>query len=228
MDAGLEPYACSREQREARIPLLLHACCGPCSLEPILALRDKGYEPHVLWTNPNIQPIEEHDKRHDTLAAWLSNPFVDIELIEGACDREAWERVVAPHLYDRVPRCRACYALRIAETCRVAKELGYTHVSTTLAVSPYQLFDDCKEILERIAAANGLVAVIDDWRDRYPEATRCSVEMGMYRQRYCGCRFSAVEAQRERKERNRARKKARAARRAAERTASQQEENQNG
>ncbi len=42
-------------------PLLLHACCGPCSLEPLKLLREEGFEPTICWTNPNIQPIEEHE-----------------------------------------------------------------------------------------------------------------------------------------------------------------------
>ena len=65
---------------------------------------------------------------------------------------------------------------------------------TTLAVSPYQLFDTCNDVLERLAAAHGLTPVIRDFRPYYPEATRRSRELGMYRQNYCGCRFSAVEA----------------------------------
>ena len=86
----------------------------------------------------------------------------------------------------------------LAEACRVARERGFEYVGTTLAVSPYQLFDTCNDVLERLAAARGLTPVIRDFRPYYPEATRRSRELGMYRQNYCGCRFSAVEAARDR------------------------------
>ena len=76
----------------------------------------------------------------------------------------------------------------------MAQERGFEFVGTTLAVSPYQLFDTCNDVLERLAAAHGLTPVIRDFRPYYPEATRRSRELGMYRQNYCGCRFSAVEA----------------------------------
>ncbi len=33
-----------------------------------------------------------------------------------------------------------------------------------------------------------------DFRDRYPEAVRRSRELGMYRQNFCGCRYSDIEA----------------------------------
>ena len=104
--------------------------------------------------------------------------------------RLAWERAVAPHGFERVARCRACYAIRLANACKAASELGFTYISTTLAVSPYQLFDDCSAILERTARACGLVPVTRDWRPLYPQATRESRERGMYRQNYCGCPFS--------------------------------------
>jgi predicted adenine nucleotide alpha hydrolase (AANH) superfamily ATPase len=178
---------------------MLHACCGPCSLEPVRLLREEGFEPIILWCNPNIQPAAEHDLRLVTLLAWAEKAGVAV--VEGACDREAWERVVAPHGMDRVARCRACYALRLAETCRQAEERGFRYVSTTLAVSPYQLFDVCSEELEAIARAHGLEPVVRDFRPQYPQATRESRELGMYRQNYCGCRFSAAEATIERQER---------------------------
>lgn len=184
-----------------RTPILLHACCGPCSLEPVLRFRDEGWEPTICWTNPNIQPVAEHDKRLATLRAWCGNPLVDIRVVEASCDRDAWERACARHRFDREARCRACYAIRIAEACRVAKELGIEHVSTTLAVSPYQLFDVCMEELVSIAKAHGLTPVVRDFRDYYDDATKLSRELGMYRQNYCGCRFSAAEAALERQER---------------------------
>lgn len=189
--------------------LLLHACCAPCSLEPVRLLMEEGFEPTICWTNPNIQPVAEHDRRLEELCRWTGEN--GLPLIEAADDRTRWDAGVAAFGADRDRRCRACYALRLAEACRVAEELGFSHIATTLAVSPYQLFDTCNEVLERLAAAHGLTPVIRDFRPWYPQATRRSRELGMYRQNYCGCRFSAAEAAldraRLRDERKRARKK---------------------
>ena len=60
-----------------------------------------------------------------------------------------------------------------------------------------------------IAHAHGLTPVWRDFRPFYPEATKESRELGMYRQNYCGCRYSAAEAQIERHEARDARKAAR-------------------
>ncbi|MDO4436856.1 MAG: epoxyqueuosine reductase QueH [Coriobacteriaceae bacterium] len=172
--------------------LLLHACCAPCSLEPVRLLMEEGFEPTICWTNPNIQPVDEHGRRLEELRQWCAGS--GLPLIEAGDDRARWDRAVAPFGADRERRCRACYALRLAEACRVARDQGFSHVATTLAVSPYQLFDTCNDVLERLAAAHGLTPVIRDFRPWYPEATRRSRELGMYRQNYCGCRFSAAEA----------------------------------
>lgn len=191
-------------------PLLLHACCGPCSLEPVRLLREEGFEPTICWSNPNIQPVAEHDLRLRTLQAWAAD-VAQVNVIVAGDDRDAWERSVAPHGFDREARCRACYALRLREACRVAREQGFEYVSTTLAVSPYQLFDTCADVLQGLAKANGLTPVWRDFRPHYPDATTRSRELGMYRQNYCGCRFSAAEAAIERHEARDARKAAKAA-----------------
>ena len=52
-----------------------------------------------------------------------------------------------------------------------------------------------------------------DFRPHYPESVTDSRERGMYRQNYCGCRFSAAEAALERQAMRDWRKAAKAARR---------------
>ncbi|MEY8436882.1 epoxyqueuosine reductase QueH [Atopobiaceae bacterium 24-176] len=189
------------------VPVAVHACCGPCSLEPVRLLREEGMEPMIFWTNPNIQPVAEHERRLETLKGWAESE--GIEVVVCADDRSLWEHAVAPKGFDRVARCRACYALRLAETCRAAKERGFSLVTTTLAVSPYQLHDVCDEVLVAIAGAHGLEPVARDFRGAYPQATQRSLDLGMYRQNYCGCRFSAVEASLERAQAREERKRLR-------------------
>ena len=197
-------------------PLLLHACCGPCSLEPVKYLREEGFEPTICWTNPNIQPIEEHDKRLKTLLAW-ADEVAHVPVIVAEDRRDLWEAKVAPAGLAREARCRACYRVRLEESCRVAKEEGFHYISTTLVVSPYQLFDTCHEVLSKLAPKYGLEEVWRDFRPHYPESVTDSRALGMYRQNYCGCRFSAAEAAIERHEARDMRKAEHKANRAAAR-----------
>ena len=197
-------------------PLLLHACCGPCSLEPVKYLREEGFEPTICWTNPNIQPIEEHDKRLKTLLAW-ADEVAHVPVIVAEDRRDLWEAKVAPAGLAREARCRACYRVRLEESCRVAKEEGFHYISTTLVVSPYQPFDACHEVLSKLAPKYGLEEVWRDFRPHYPESVTDSRALGMYRQNYCGCRFSAAEAAIERHEARDMRKAEHKANRAAAR-----------
>ncbi len=119
----------------------------------------------------------------------------------------------------RRERCRACYRLRLEEAAAAAAEGGYDGLATTLAVSPYQFTDVIHEELQRAAGQVGLQAHFEDYRPYYDEATRISRELGMYRQNYCGCRFSIREGEATRafvKEQRKAAKAARAAQRAAD------------
>ena len=195
--------------------LLLHACCGPCSLEPLRLLRERGFDIAIAFVNANIQPAAEYDRRLATLLGWAAHEGVAV--LEGPCDRDGWERDVARWGTNRPARCAACYRSRLEPAAHMARELGNTHLSTTLAVSPYQLFEVCGRALEDVCAACGLVAAWEDFRPFYPQATTRAKELGLYRQNYCGCRFSAAEAALERSEAREARRLARDVARAVQR-----------
>lgn len=252
--------------------LLLHACCGPCSLEPVRTLRERGIEPHIYYANPNIHPAKEYAHRLSTIRAWAAES--GLELTEGAYDVAAWDetagrvgnaarekfgviagnvevaknaegkgaantesagelRALSAHAQHaegelthnakaeaaRQARCRACYRIRFEESARFAAEHGFDALGTTLSVSPYQYTEIIREELERACESVGISPLFEDYRPYYDEATRRSREAGMYRQNFCGCRFSDEEAQTERE----ARKAVRKARKAAEAAAHEQE-----
>lgn len=199
--------------------LLLHACCGPCSLEPVRLLRAAGHDLTIAYMNSNIAPANEYAHRLDTLLTWAAGE--NLSVIEGAYDPAAWEACagrVGEAAHDparREARCRACYRLRFEETARTAAQQGFDALGTTLSVSPYQYTDVIREELERAAAGAGIRPLFQDYRPFYDEATHRSRELGMYRQNYCGCRFSDDEAAAERAERKAQRAAAREAERAA-------------
>lgn len=197
--------------------LLLHACCGPCSLEPARLLAQAGHQITIAYMNSNIHPEQEYKRRQASLSAWAESEGLPI--VEGAYDPDAWERTVGAVAADpeasREDRCRACYRLRLEEAARYASEHRFDGIATTLTVSPYQYTDIIREELERASETRNLAFVFEDFRPFYDEATRRSRELGMYRQNYCGCRISQAEAEAERRERKAARAAAREAERAA-------------
>ena len=75
-------------------------------------------------------------------------------------------------------------------------------------VSPYQNPAAIREAGEAACAAAGVRFMPTDFRERYPEATRRSRELGMYRQNYCGCHLSMREAEESRARRREERRRA--------------------
>jgi predicted adenine nucleotide alpha hydrolase (AANH) superfamily ATPase len=178
--------------------IALHACCGPCLLEPYDALAAE-HDVRVVYANPNIHPREEYERRRDTLLSYTGPRGIPVDELD--YDTGAWETAVAGLDRESGERCRACFRVRLGAVARHAAEIGCDAVATTLTVSPYQDPEAIREAGQAVCAEAGVAFLVTDFRDRYPEATRRSRELGMYRQNYCGCRYSEVEAADARKRR---------------------------
>lgn len=188
-------------EREGRVPrLLLHACCAPCS-SYVLEYLSRHFAVTALYYNPNIAPPSEYERRAGQVESLVSRmPFVHpVKLVEGAYDPEAFHAAVRG--MEGEPeggrRCLACYELRIRETARRAREGGYDWFTTTLSISPLKSADRLNEIGERAAKEWQVPCLPSDFkkRDGYKRSIELSREYGLYRQNYCGCAFSAREAE---------------------------------
>ena len=189
--------------------LLVHACCGPCLIEPLDEFSALADEFAIVFTNSNIHPADEYERRRDTLREYAESAGATV--IELPYDPAAWVEAVGPLARSGAERCRACYRLRLGESARYAADNGYDALATTLSVSPYQDHDAIRREGEAAAHGAGLTWLDRDFRSSYADATRRSRELGMYRQNYCGCVLSDLEARQARA--------ARRAERAAERAA---------
>ena len=185
--------------------IMLHACCGPCLLEPYDALAAE-HEVRVLYANPNIHPAEEYERRRDTLLAYAAESAIPVDVL--AYEPDVWRAAVAGVEDDPSQRCRRCFALRLGMAARYAAAESFDAVATTLTVSPYQDPEAIRQAGRAACAREGVAFMVTDFRDLYPEATRRSRELGMYRQNYCGCERSRVEAEAQREQRRQGRRAA--------------------
>ncbi len=184
--------------------VMLHACCGPCLLEPYDDLAAE-HQVRVVFANPNIHPVKEYERRRDTLLEYASSRGIEVD--EPPYDPSEWDRAVSGLEGDRGTRCLACFGLRLGIVAKRAAASGYDAVATTLTVSPYQDPEAIRQAGEAACADAGVGFLVTDYRDRYGDAVRRSRELGMYRQDFCGCRYSEAEA-RDARERRRARRSA--------------------
>ena len=166
--------------------LLLHTCCAPCSISCIESLRAEGIEPMLFWYNPNIHPYQEYKARRDTLVAYARQ--IQAALI---LDEDYGLRSFTAHVAQDIDhRCAYCYAVRLEETARYAAEHGFSHICTTLLISPYQNHALLQQTGERMAEQYGVELLYRDFRPGFRAGQAKARELGLYLQKYCGCVFS--------------------------------------
>ena len=169
--------------------LLLHTCCGPCSVYSVKQLRETGYDVTGYFFNPNIHPYREFKHRLETLHEYAAQ--VKLELITDSS--YGLEEFLLRALAAEKDRCRPCYEQRLRQTARYARKNAFSCFSTTLLVSPYQKHELIKEVASIIAEEEGIPFEYIDFRVGWQEGVTVSKEMGLYRQPYCGCIFSEKE-----------------------------------
>lgn len=171
--------------------LLLHACCAPCSLQCVEALREEGVRPVLFWQNPNIHPFTEYRSRREALRGYAAQEGLEL-VLHGEYGLRPFLEEVRPHLQDG-GRCAICYRIRLREAAAYAAGRGYARYSTTLLISPYQNHTLLRTIGEQEGARYGVEFLYRDFRPRFREGQRQAREAGLYMQKYCGCIFSEEE-----------------------------------
>lgn len=169
--------------------ILLHICCGPCSIMPAQRLLAEGYEITGFFFNPNIQPLSEYLKRHEGAEQCSRRLGIDIFFNEG-WNLSKWLEC-APK--ETPARCEWCIGMRLEHTARHAVAAAYKGFSTSLLYSRYQPHDYIREKGEALAADYGIEFVYRDFRDYWQEGIDISREWKIYRQAWCGCIFSEAE-----------------------------------
>ena len=171
--------------------ILLHACCGPCSLGAISPLLESGGDITLFYYNPCI--IDgEFDKRLDALKTVAEH--YSLELIVPPHERAEFVLFASPYALDREggERCSLCIGDRLTATAEYAKSHNFDMFTTTLTVSPHKnskrIFSLADEISDRV----GVPFLPRDFkkRDGFKLSCTLSEQLGIYRQAFCGCEFS--------------------------------------
>jgi predicted adenine nucleotide alpha hydrolase (AANH) superfamily ATPase len=188
--------------------LLLHSCCAPCS-SACLEILHKHFDVTVLYYNPNIQEEREYEKRKAEQIALLQKTgwakFLD-------CDHDSTAFQTATEGLENEPergkRCYVCYALRLEKTAKIAAEHGFAYFGTTLTLSPLKNTDWLNEIGENAGGRYGVNYLFSDFKKGggYQRSLQLSKEFGLYRQDFCGCSFSKLAREQQKKNKENAAK----------------------
>jgi len=166
--------------------ILVHICCAPCFLFPQEELQKAGHRVAGFWYNPNIHPLLEYRCRLDSLKKYCIEHKIEL-LIKDSYELEIFLRGA---LNEPDLRCRFCYRLRLEATAREAAAEKFDAFTTTLLDSKYQRHELIKTIAKEAAKIYRVDFYYDDFRRGYYQGQNRARELGIYRQKYCGCIFS--------------------------------------
>ena len=179
--------------------VLLHACCGPCATSCVERLAPI-YSVTVYYYNPNITDREEYYLRRDTLKQFIDEfnreheALYTVGFLEGAYEPEKFIEKAGPLAEEPEggKRCDVCFAMRLAETAKMAAKLEMEYFTTTMSVSPHKNYEKIKNlgtILETEISPNFLDVDFKK-KNGFGRSVEMSKEYGLYRQNFCGCDYA--------------------------------------
>lgn len=175
--------------------LLLQCCCAPCSSAVLERLKEH-FDLKIYFYNPNIYPQEEYKKRLGEFEKLLFSPrFAEkIEMVPSEYSQGDFENAIKGYENEKEggARCEKCFRLRLFETAKKAKETGADYFCTTLTVSPHKNAELLNKIGEEAEKEYGVKFLRSDFKKKegYKRSIELSNELNLYRQNYCGCKYS--------------------------------------
>jgi predicted adenine nucleotide alpha hydrolase (AANH) superfamily ATPase len=171
------------------LKLLMHMCCSNCSLYPLQNFLSKGVDIRGFWFNPNIHPYREYTSRLASVEKLQHLWSLDVEYD----DEYALDDFLAEVVNKGTNRCYFCYSLRLEKTALTARRMGLDGFTTSLLASPYQKFDMIMKIGEETGRRHSIPFHCEDVRQGWSVSRSLALELGLYRQKYCGCVYSEME-----------------------------------
>lgn len=171
--------------------MLLHTCCAPCSIAVIDELKDK-FAVTVFFYNPNIFPEEEYLKRKNEVIRVCQE--WGVPMIDWDYEQEKWNKEVVglEGETEGGARCQKCFTLRINVAAEYAGQHGFENFSTTLTSGRNKSAAVIFPIAESAAKKFNVKFYAEDWKKngRQEKGRKMIEERGIYRQNYCGCKYS--------------------------------------
>lgn len=171
--------------------VLVHICCAPDASYGVPAMQGR-FRVTGFFFNPNIQPDEEYERRLQAILRLQDVVPFDLEIAGGG--QGEWEEAVLglEEEPERGPRCEACIRLRLRRTAEEAKCRAIPAYCTVLTVSPQKDAPVVNRIGREEGERAGVLFIEADMKkkDGFRKSVEISKKLGIYRQTYCGCRYS--------------------------------------
>lgn len=158
---------------------------------PIKSLLEETKDITMYWYNPNIHPEFEWNRRYENLIK--VSEYYGLSLIkQDGFMQDYW--LSKEYLKEYNSRCEMCYDVRLDMVAKYSAENGFDSFTTTLLVSPYQQHEVITTVASEKAKKYGVEFKYYDFRPGFREGQNLASEIGLYRQKYCGCIYSLEES----------------------------------
>ncbi len=180
--------------------ILLHACCIVCACWPLDFLKENDFDITIMYNNSNIWPKEEYEHRLSELKRYINERWNDsIPIIEEPYDYDTYSKTILSNReYDPEgwKSCFGCYAERMNHAFHYANEHHFDYFTTVMTFSRQKDSQKINEIgLQLSNQFTSIKYLVSDFK-KANGALRSNVicdTYDIYRQSYCGCRFSKQE-----------------------------------
>jgi predicted adenine nucleotide alpha hydrolase (AANH) superfamily ATPase len=152
-------------------------------------MTERGVVVKCLWFNPNIHPYMEYKNRLDALKRLHMLWNLDVEYIDDYGLVEYLRNVAGKE----ENRCEYCYKIRLEMTAKTAASQSFDAFTTSLLISPYQKFDMIIDIGMSAGKKYSVEFFMEDFRGWFRSSWDTGKQLGLYRQKYCGCIYSEME-----------------------------------
>lgn len=171
--------------------MLMHICCGPDATYAYEYF-SRDFDVTGYYCNHNMDSIEEYNRRADAVNTVAGH--YDFEVIYEEYRNELFEKVTEGmgHLPEQSERCLACHRLNMEWTAREAVQRDMDCFSTTLTISPHKMVDKINDIGLELGSKYNVEYIPAVLRKNggFKHSISISRELQLYRQNYCGCKYS--------------------------------------
>lgn len=187
-------------KEEGKPKLLLHVCCGACSCYPLIFLTEL-FDITILFSNSNIFPKEEYDKRLNALKEYVRKIEKDlntkINIVEDDYNHTYFVKDLISYKDEKEggKRCEICIKKRMRRLFEYATKNNFKYVTTVMSISRNKNSLFINELGSYLEDEYKNIKFIhaDFKRDGGQElGIKLSTKYNVYRQNYCGCEFSLL------------------------------------
>jgi epoxyqueuosine reductase len=154
------------------------------------------YEVTLFFYNPNIYPESEYARRLEDIKKF--SEYSGAILITGDYNHDCWDNYISGMESEKEggARCEKCFMFRMQKTAYMANLNNFDYFASAMSISPHKNSNMINGIGKTLEKSHGILYLGSDFKkkDGFKKTNEISKNFDFYRQSYCGCKYSMLQA----------------------------------